>query len=91
MVGDTFPTLVFVLCFATSAACAWLLWRSYRRTGVRLLMWSGLCFAFLALNNAFVVVDLVLIKEISFQIPRLLAVAAAVVVMLFGLVWDNER
>ena len=39
---------VYVLCFLTSTACAWLLGRSYARTGARLLLWSSICFAFLA-------------------------------------------
>ena len=42
--GDIFPTTVYVLCFLTSAACAWLLGRSYARTGTRLLLWSSVCF-----------------------------------------------
>ena len=36
---------VYVLCLLTSLACAVLLLRSYRQTRIRLLLWSGLCFA----------------------------------------------
>ena len=49
--GTLFPTLVYVLCFATSAACAFLLARTFRKSGSRMLFWSALCFAFLALVN----------------------------------------
>ena len=52
---DLFPTAVYLLCFATSSACAYLLARSYARTGTRLLLWSALCFLFLAANNLAVV------------------------------------
>ena len=51
--------LVYVLCALTSLACAILLLRGYFRTRVRLLLWSGLCFAGLALNNALLVYGLI--------------------------------
>jgi hypothetical protein len=90
-VGDLFPTAVYLLCFATSTACAWLLGRSYRRTGARLLMWSALCFLLLAMNNLFVVLDLLVITQVSLQIPRLLLSLGAVGVLLFGFIWDIEE
>ena len=88
--GELFPTSVYALCFATSGACAWLLLRSYLRTRSRLLMWSALCFLFLALNNLLVIVDLVLIEDIDFQIPRLMSSAIAVCVLLYGFIWDLD-
>jgi len=87
---EAFPTAVYTLCFLTSSACAFLLARSYLRTQVRLLLWSALCFLFLALNNALVVVDLVLVTERSFGLPRLALSLAAVTVLLFGLTWDAQ-
>ena len=51
--------LVYVLCALTSIACAVLLLRGYFRTRVRLLLWSGLCFVGLALNNALLVYGLI--------------------------------
>lgn len=90
--AEGFPALVYLLCFATSTACAWLLWRSYGRTGARLLLWSGLCFVLLALNNLVVVFDLLVIgSDISLQIPRLLLSLSAVGVLLFGFIWDVEE
>ena len=35
-----FPAMVYTLCFATAALCAFLLGRSFRRFGSRLLFWS---------------------------------------------------
>jgi hypothetical protein len=87
---DSFPAIVYLLCFATSSACAVLLARSYFRTRARLLLWSALCFLFLALNNLFVIIDLLLITEVSLQLARLLLSLAAVSVLLFGFVWDLE-
>ena len=43
---ELFPTIVYSLCFVTSSACAYLLGRSYSKTGARLLLWSALCFFF---------------------------------------------
>lgn len=42
------PAAVYILCGLTSVLCAVLLLRSYARKRVRLLLWSGLCFAGLA-------------------------------------------
>lgn len=88
---EFFPTIVYVLCFATSAACAWLLARSYFASRARLLLWSAICFLFLALNNLVVVVDMLLIPEVNFRLLRLVLALAAVSVLLFGFIWDLER
>jgi hypothetical protein len=81
---------VYLLCAATSAACAVLLLRAHHRTGTRLLLWSGLCFVGLALNNAMLVVDLILVPEIDLSTWRLLPAVAGVAVLLYGLVWESE-
>ena len=89
--GSLFPAAVYILCFATSAACALLLVRSYVRTRAALPLWSSLCFVFLALNNLFVVIDVLLIPQISFQLPRLALSLSAVSILLFGFVWDLDK
>ena len=89
--GVTFPAAVYTLCFLTSAACAVLLVRSYGRTGMRLLLWSGLCFCFLAANNLVVVFDMLIIPTMDLRLPRLALALAAVVVLLFGFIWDREE
>nr|WP_295372001.1 DUF5985 family protein [uncultured Sphingosinicella sp.] len=89
---DVFPTAVYLLCFATSSACGILLWRNYRRTGARLLMWSATCFLLLALNNLLVVIDLVVLPTaVTLQLPRVAVSLAAVAVLLFGFIWDMEE
>jgi hypothetical protein len=88
--GEAFPAAVYVLCFLTSAACAVLLARSYLRTRMRLLLWSALCFLFLACNNFIVIFDLLIFPETDFQLPRTLTSLAAVGVLLFGFIWDAE-
>ncbi len=86
-----FPAAVYVLCFLTSGACAYLLARNYRRTGTRLLMWSALCFGLLALNNVVVFLDALIIHDVDLALARLGLSLAAVSVLLFGFIWDlNE-
>jgi hypothetical protein len=85
---DIFPTIVYVLCLLTSAACAWLLGRSYFATGTRLLLWSSVCFVFLAANNLVLVLDLVVWPELDLRLPRLLLALAAVVSLIWGFVWE---
>ncbi len=81
--------LIYVLCALTSLACAVLLLRSYFRTRVRLLLWSGFCFAGLALNNALLVVDeqnpLTDLSNL-----RTLPALAGVALLVYGLVWDSR-
>ena len=86
-----FPTLVYALCFITSSACALLLARSYRRSGARLLLWSALCFLFLALNNFVVIIDLLIIPASDYRLSRLVLSVAALGVLLFGFIWDLDE
>ena len=88
---DGFPVAVYILCFLASSACAWLLGRSYARTGARLLMWSSLCFLFLAANNLALIIDLVVLPSVDLRPVRLLLQLAAVSLLLFGFIWDLEE
>ena len=87
---QTLPAIVYLLCFATSAACAWLLVRGYRASGARLLLWSGLCFVALAGNNLTLMLDLLVFTGVDLRILRHLLTLAAVSVLLFGFIWDLE-
>lgn len=89
--GTLFPTLVYLLCFATSAACAFLLARSFRKARSRMLFWSALCFALLALVNLAVIFDLVIYpQDIDLKPLRLWLTLLAVAVLLFGFIWDED-
>jgi hypothetical protein len=82
---------VYILCAATSVACSWLLLRSYGQTRVRLLLWSGLCFVGLALNNVILFVDKIVAPDIDMALLRLLPALAGLLLLVFGLVWERER
>ena len=81
---------VYILCAVTSLACAGLLVRGYSRSRSRLLLWSSLCFAGLALNNVLLVVDLSLLPDVDLSLARDLSGLAAVLVLLFGLIWESR-
>ncbi|MDQ3515327.1 MAG: DUF5985 family protein [Gemmatimonadota bacterium] len=81
--------IVYILCALTSLACAVLLLRGYFRTKVRLLLWSGLCFVGLALNNALLVVD-VNTPMTDLSNWRTLPALAGVMLLIYGLVWDSR-
>jgi hypothetical protein len=88
---EIFPATVYVLCFLTSAACAWLLGRSYARNGTRLLLWSSICFGLLAGNNLVLVLDLVVWPDLELRLWRLLLALAAVAALIWGFVWEAEK
>ena len=88
---EAFAAIVYLLCFATSAACAWLLLAGWRRGRARLLLWSGLCFLLLAANNLLVVFDLLVFPSLDMRVARLLLVLAALAVLLFGFIWDLKE
>lgn len=88
---DLLASFVYLLCFATSCACAWLLWRSYRRTAAALLLWSSLCFVLLAANNLLLVLDLLVFPAIDMRVARSVLSLAAVAILLFGFIWHVEE
>ena len=88
---EIFPAIVYVLCFVTSTACAWLLGRSYARTRARLLLWSSASFVFLAGNNLLLVLDVMVFPDADLRTGRLLFSLTAVAVLIFGFIWDLEE
>lgn len=82
--------IVYGLCTVAALGCAFLIFRAYVISRTRLLLWAGLCFAMLALNNALVVVDLVVFPEVNLFILRNAAAFIGVWFLLFGLVWEAK-
>ena len=85
-----FPVAVYLLCLITSVLCTYLLARSYKATGARLVFWSAICFAFLAVNNLVVVLDLVLLPQLDLRIVRHVLSLSAILTLLFGFIWGEE-
>jgi Family of unknown function (DUF5985) len=81
---------IYVLCALTAMLCAVLLLQSYTRSGYRLLLWSGLCFAGLALNNLLLLFDKLIVPNIDLSLWRSAVALLAMCILLYGLVWDTE-
>jgi hypothetical protein len=79
---------VYLLCMLTSAFCAVLLLREYRRSAARLLLWSSLSFTGWAINNALVFTDLVVLPSLDLSAARALVALGAISLLLYGLIWD---
>jgi hypothetical protein len=84
-------TVVYLLCALTSLACAGLLLSAYRRSRARLLLWTFLCFAWLAVNNILLVVDLAIITDADLSIPRVATALVGLLVLLYGLIYDTDH
>jgi len=81
---------VFLLCAATSLACAVLLLRGYAHNRVPLLLWSSLCFVGLAINNVLLVVDFLILPQRDLSTVRHLPALVGMLLLVYGLIWDSE-
>jgi hypothetical protein len=82
---------VYILCAATALACGVLLLRGYRRSRSRLLLWCGLFFLLMTAENAVLFIDLIVLGEdVSLLAVRRAVGLAAVLALLYGLIWDAE-
>ncbi len=81
--------LIYLLCAATALICTGLLIRAYLRSRYRLLLWSGLCFAGLTLNNLLLILDKMVV-DMDLSLWRVSVALVAMSILLYGLVWDAE-
>lgn len=83
---------VYLLCAITSLICMLLLTFQFVRTRSKLVFWSALCFVGLAVNNALLFVDLVILPATTdLQIPRLIAAGIGTAVMLIAFIWEDNQ
>ena len=82
--------IFYALCTLAAALCAWMLLRAYSRSRYRLLLWGGLCFLGLTMNNGLLVIDRILLPEINLFTWRLILALGSMMVLLYGLIWDAE-
>lgn len=81
-------SIVYILCSATALLCAGLLLRGYWRTGAALLLWCGLFFVAMTLENAILFVDLVIVPHIDLIIVRESVALAGAALLVYGLASD---
>lgn len=82
--------LIYSLCALTALVCTVLLLQAYSRKGLRLLLWSGLCFVGLAISNAVLLFDLSVVAEISLYPWRLAIAAGSMLLLLYGLIFESD-
>ena len=83
--------IVYLLCLASSGICAALLVRSYYRHKTPLLLWSGTCFVFLAVNNLIVVLDLLIFPDVDLSVIRVVPSLMGISALLYGFIWESDR
>ena len=82
--------VTYLLCALTSLTCAWLLLRAYTRSRFRLLLWSGLCFVGMTVNNVLLVFDrLVFPTAIDLSVWRISVALVSVLLLLVGLIVES--
>jgi hypothetical protein len=82
--------LIYALSALTALACSLMLFSGARRTGSRMHIRSGLCFAFLTLTNLLVIADNYLFPENALWPLRLTSAMVAVAVLLYGLIFEEH-
>ena len=87
----TLADAIYLLCAATSLTAAVLLLRQYHARRTPLLLWSCVGFFGLAINNMLVFVDFALVTGTDYSLPRSIAGAAAMLALVYGLIWEADR
>lgn len=82
---------VYILGFVVTLICGVLLSRAYAVGKKRLLLWSAVCFYGLAVSNLLVFLDIVIFPKVDLYPARLITAALAMVILLYGLIWEGER
>jgi len=83
--------LIYFMCALTALSCFGLLWRAWRANRASLLFWSALCFAGLTASNVLLVIDKLALPEVDLMPLRTGVTLAALLLLIFGLVWGDDR
>ena len=81
---------IYGLCMLTALICAYLLLSAYRRGGYRLLLWSGLGFVGLTLNNLVLLLDKIVFTLVDLTVWRTAIALVSLMIILYGLIWDAD-
>jgi hypothetical protein len=67
-----------------------LLFRGYFRNQTRLLLWCALFFAALAIENAILFFDFVVLPDVDLTVVRRIVPVIGVAILLSALIWETE-
>lgn len=81
---------LYILTILTTLLCSVLLLRAWIRVRNGLLLWSGLCFAGLTIDNILVLGDMLLFPSKDLYTWRLASAALSISLLLFGLIWERQ-
>jgi hypothetical protein len=82
--------LIYGLCALTALLCAWMLLQGWRRSRYKLLLWSGLCFVGLTVNNVILIMDKLVFPQQNLSALRSTTALVSLMILLFGLVWETK-
>ena len=82
--------LVYLMCTFTALLCCVLLLRGYRQSRSALLLYSGLCFAFLTFENLLLYADRIVFPTTDMPIARAPVAMIAVALLLYGIIWKTD-
>jgi len=85
-----FNFVLYLLAVLTCLACTVLLFRGYADTGLRLLLWSALCFVGLTLSNLLLFFDLIVYLDLDLRLYRLIPALAGLLFLLYGFIWEAD-
>ena len=82
--------VIYGLCMLTALICAYLLLSAYWRGRYRLLLWSGVGFVGLTLNNLVLLLDKIVFTLVDLTVWRTAIALVSLMIILYGLIWDAE-
>ncbi len=82
--------IIYSLCAIAALLCTILLFRAYRRSRSRLLLWSTIGFAGLTINNLAVVIDEIMLPFVDLSVLRNVIALISMMILLWGLIWEAQ-
>lgn len=83
--------IIYTLCTITAFACAWMLLKNYMKQKHRILLWGGLCFSGLFINNLLLVIDRLVLPNIDLSMFRLITGLISLLFLIYGLIWEEDK
>lgn len=82
--------IVYLLCTLSSILCTYLVFRTYRASGARFLLSCTIGFSGLAVANAILFIDLLLVPGVDMLVYRQLTTFISLLALVWGFVWETR-